>query len=90
VATPELKHEIKELIITTLQIPGVAPEQIDDSAALFGTDLLGLDSVDALELVVALQEKFAVSIKDKQLAGRVLQSVNTIADFVESCQGNVQ
>jgi acyl carrier protein len=66
----------------------VAPEQIGDSAPLFGTDTLGLDSVDALELVVALQEKFDVSIKDKQLAGRVLQSVNTIADFVESCQGN--
>jgi acyl carrier protein len=79
-----LKREIKELIIGTANIVEVDPEEIDDDAPIFGNDLLGLDSIDALEITVALQKKFGVHIDSQNLAVEILQSVNTIASFVES------
>ncbi|HBR18220.1 MAG TPA: phosphopantetheine-binding protein [Deltaproteobacteria bacterium] len=58
-------------------------QDIKDNAQLFGEGGLGLDSIDALELVVGLQKEFGVSITDKAVAEKVLVSVNTIADFIE-------
>lgn len=81
--TPELKQEIKELIIDALKIPDVKPEDIDDSASLFeGENSLQIDSVDALEIVMALQRKYGVRIDDQNPGRFIIRSVDTIADFV--------
>lgn len=82
--TDELKREIKQLVIDALQIPDVQPDQVDDSSPLFGNELLDLDSIDAVELVVALQRTYGTHIDDQTLARSVLHSVDTIAEFVEA------
>jgi len=81
--TPELKLEIKKLIIESLKIPDVKPEDIEDSASLFEEDnVLQIDSVDALEIVMALQRKYGVHIDDQNLGRFIIKSVDTIAEFV--------
>ena len=81
--TPELKQEIKELIIESLKIPDVKPEEIEDSASLFEEDnVLQIDSVDALEIVMALQRKYGVHIDDQNLGRFIIKSIDTIAEFV--------
>jgi acyl carrier protein len=77
----ELKREIKVLIIETSKIPDIQPEDIVDDAPIFGEGL-GLDSIDSLEIVLALQKKYGVGIDDQNLARNILQSIDTIADFV--------
>ncbi len=77
----ELKREIKVLIIETSKIPDIQPEDIIDDAPIFGEGL-GLDSIDSLEIVLALQKKYGVGIDDQNLARNILQSIDTIADFV--------
>ncbi|HPT04726.1 MAG TPA: phosphopantetheine-binding protein [Bacteroidales bacterium] len=82
-STP-LKVEIKQLIIDTLKIQDVKPEDVPDDAPLFGTDnVLGLDSIDALEIIMALQRKYNVRMDDQNLARFILTSINTIAEFIE-------
>jgi acyl carrier protein len=78
----DLKREIKVLIIETTKIPDIQPEDIIDDAPLFGEGL-GLDSIDSLEIVLALQQKYGVGIDDQNLARFILQSIDTIADFIQ-------
>lgn len=79
----ELKLEIKSLIINTLNIPDVKPEDVDDSAPLFADDnVLGVDSIDALEIIMEIQRKYDVRIDDRNLARTILESINTIAEFI--------
>jgi acyl carrier protein len=81
--TQALKWEIKELIVETLGITDVDLEKIDDEKPLFGSDnALTLDSVDGLEIIMALQRKYNVRIGDQNLARSIISSVNNIADFV--------
>jgi acyl carrier protein len=81
--TQALKWEIKELILETLSITDVDLEKIDDEKPLFGSDnALTLDSVDGLEIIMALQRKYGVRIGDQNLARSVIRSVNNIADFI--------
>jgi acyl carrier protein len=81
--TQALKWEIKLLILETLGITDVDLEKIDDEKPLFGSDnALTLDSVDGLEIIMALQRKFNVRIGDQNLARSIISSVNNIADFV--------
>lgn len=81
--TPELKLEIKKLIIDTLKIPDVTPQQIADDANLFEeSNAFALDSVDALEIVMALQRTYQVHIDDQNLGRFIIKSVDTIAEFV--------
>lgn len=61
-----------------------AVERIDDDAPLFGAGSLGLDSIDALELVLGLQKEFGVVIADRALAVKVLVSIDTIAEYLKS------
>ncbi len=83
IQTAELKTEIKELIIETLNIKNVKPEDIDDSTPLFAKEnVLGLDSIDGIELIMAVQKKYNVRIADQSLARNVLESIDSVAEFV--------
>lgn len=81
----DLKADIKKMIVETLNMQDITPEDIEDDLLLFGGDnTLGLDSIDAIELVMAIQRDFKVRIDDQNLAREVLKDVNSIADFVQS------
>ena len=81
---PELEHEIKQLIVSSLSLEDIAPEDIVSDAPLF-VDGLGLDSIDALELGLALQKKYGVSLSaDSQETRQHFASVQTLAAFVTS------
>lgn len=76
-----LNLTVKELLIDRLGLK-LAPEAIDDAAPLFGGEF-GLDSIDALELVVALESRFKVKITDQKEGEKVLRSVETIVRFLK-------
>jgi acyl carrier protein len=78
----ELKTRIKHLLVENLMLQSKA-EEIADDLPLFGPGSLGLDSVDALQLVVALDKNYGLKIPDPEAAKKVLQSVNTIAAALE-------
>jgi acyl carrier protein len=77
----ETKQRIKNLVVENLMLQ-IAPGEISDDQPLFGPGSLGLDSVDALQLVVALDKQFGLKISDLVAAKEILQSVNTIAQAV--------
>lgn len=80
----ELEHEIKQLIIASLSLEDIAPDDIETEAPLF-VDGLGLDSIDALELGLALQKRYGVSLSaDSQETRQHFASVQTLAKFVAS------
>ena len=82
----ELKQTIKKLMVENLMLQVTATE-IGDDLALFGPGSLGLDSVDALQLVVALDKNFGLKVPDPGAAKEILQSVNTIAAAVHGHLG---
>jgi len=77
----DLKLQVKEMIIQRLKLPGVAPDDIDDSAPLFGEGL-GLDSIDALELVLGVEQSFGVKIEDEASGTKAFQSINALVDYI--------
>jgi acyl carrier protein len=77
----DLKKDIKELIISSLNLSDVSPEQIVDDAPLF-QEGLGLDSIDALELAVAIERKYKVTIPDEAVGKKVFSSVAALAAYV--------
>jgi len=81
-----LKERIKNLMVENLMLQ-VSPAEIKDDLPLFGPDSLGLDSVDALQLVVALDKTFSLKIGDPEAAKQVLQNVNSIANAVQQTAG---
>jgi acyl carrier protein len=78
-----LKQKLKELLIQELNIEELTVEQIADDDPLFG-DKLGLDSIDAVEIVFFVEQHFGVAIKDMKEARPALQSVETLAAFIEA------
>ena len=79
-----LNQQIKETIISALELEDITPEDIVDSEPLFGTGL-GLDSIDALELGVALKKKFGVKFSSENADNRAhFASVNALAEFILS------
>ncbi len=74
----ELKNKLKQLIIDELHLADVKPADIDDAAPLFGAGL-GLDSLDALQLAVAVEEHFGVRIADEGEGKKAFASVNALA-----------
>ena len=77
-----LLHQVKTLIVETLMLPN-SPADIGDDQPLFGPGGLGLDSVDALQLVVALDKTFGLKIKDAGEAQVILKSAASIAAAVQ-------
>jgi acyl carrier protein len=77
----DLKQEIKRMMVENLMLQ-VGPDAIADDLPLFGPGGLGLDSVDALQLVVALDKNYGLKIPDPEAARKILQSVQTIADEI--------
>ncbi len=83
----DLKAEIKNVIVSSLELEGVTPDDINDDEALFGEGL-GLDSVDALELGIALKKKFGVSFsKENGDNKKYFQSVNTLTEYIAAHRG---
>ena len=82
-STPEtLESQVKAAIVRCLRMP-IAPDEIADDMPLFGEGL-GLDSIDALELVLELQRTFHVVVSDEQMGQKVLRSVKSIVEFIEA------
>ena len=80
-----LKLEIKRLIIEALDLEDTAPEDIDDDAPLFGDEGLGLDSIDALELGIALRKKYQIQLEANDAGNREhFRSVSNLAKLVQS------
>ena len=77
----DLKYELKKQIIEELKLEDIKPADIQDDAPLIG-DGLGLDSIDALELVVLLEKYHGVKIMDEEVGRKVLASVNSMAEFI--------
>ena len=77
----ELIPEVKKLIIDSLRIEGMTPEEIDTDAPLFGEGL-GLDSIDALQLVVAMEKDYGVVVPDAEIGAIVFQSVRSMAGYI--------
>jgi acyl carrier protein len=79
----DLKAEIKRMLVENLMLQ-VTAEEIGDDQHLFGPESLGLDSVDALQIVVALDKNYGLKIPDAAVAKGILQSVAAMADAVEA------
>lgn len=77
----DLKYDLKKQIIEELNLEDMKPEDIKDDAPLFG-DGLGLDSIDALELVVLMEKYHGVKITDEETGKKVLASIETMAEFI--------
>ena len=78
----ELKRQIKCMLVENLMLPNTADE-IKDDQPLFGPGGLGLDSVDALQVVVALDKNYGLKIPDPETARKMIHSVDTIAAAIE-------
>lgn len=84
--TEEFILQLKKLIIERLKLEEVSPEDIGTDDPLFGEGL-GLDSIDALELVLGLEKEYGVIIPDAEVGQKVFQSVRTIAQYVVDNSG---
>lgn len=76
-----LKQELKEKIIAVLNLEDISPEDISDNDALFG-DGLGLDSIDALELIVMLDKDYGIKLVDPKEGKAIFQSIETMAKYI--------
>lgn len=79
--TDELIQKVKQMIIDGLRIEGMLPDEIDTDAPLFGEGL-GLDSIDALQLVVAMEKEFGVVVPDAATGTKVFASVRSMAAYI--------
>ncbi|MCT1525190.1 MULTISPECIES: phosphopantetheine-binding protein [Sphingobacterium] len=78
----ELKNLLKQQIIEVLNLEDISVADIQDDDALFG-DGLGLDSIDALELIVLLDKQYGIKLADPKQGKEIFASINTLAAFVE-------
>ncbi len=79
----KLKTDLKELIIAECDLD-ISTDEIGDDDTLFGSDSpIGLDSVDALQVSIAVQNKYGVVITDSKVLRRVMKTINTFADYIQ-------
>ena len=77
----EIRKKLKELLVTNLNLENIKPEQIKDNEILFGEGL-GLDSLDAVEIVVLLQRNFNLDVKNMTEGKKIFYSVDTLARYI--------
>jgi len=77
----EIRQKMKQLLVEQLSLEDITSEEIEDDMPLFGEGI-GLDSLDAVEIVVLLQRNFDIEIKDLEKSRDVFKSVNTLAEYV--------
>ena len=77
----DLKQELKEKIITQLNLEDIAIEEIADNDPLFG-DGLGLDSIDALELIVMLDKDYGIKLTDPKEGKKIFESIEVMANYI--------
>ena len=80
-----LREDLKRLIVDRLRLEGLTPDKIGDDTPLFAGGL-GLDSVDALDLVVGLEQEYGIVIKSHEIDKTIFTSVQTLARFVETAR----
>jgi acyl carrier protein len=80
-SSQDLKEQIKDMLITNLMLR-VPKEEIENDLPLFGAEGLGLDSIDALQLVVSMEKTFGVGVPNSEVARVALASVNSIHDYI--------
>jgi acyl carrier protein len=80
-SNPGIAPRVKELIVRRLKLE-IDPATIQDDAPLFGEGL-GLDSIDALELVLGLEQEFGIKVQDEEVGVKAFASVNALVDFIE-------
>jgi len=81
----ELIQKLKEQIIEALNLEDMEPDEIDSKEPLFG-DGLGLDSIDALELIVLLEKHYGIKIENPKDGQKIFFSVKTLAEFITEHQ----
>ena len=77
----EIASQVKDLIVRRLKLD-IEPKTIEDAAPLFGEGL-GLDSIDALELVLGLEQEFHIKVEDEEVGVKAFASVDALCDFIE-------
>jgi acyl carrier protein len=82
--TSQLKQQLKQQVVTFLNLVSVKPEDIKDDQPLFGEDEgLGLDSIDSLELIVLLNREYGIVIRDPKEGRKILVDINTMVEYIE-------
>jgi acyl carrier protein len=79
----ELMQKLKEQIIEQLNLEDMEPDDIGVDDPLFGDDGLGLDSIDALELIVLLEKEYGIKIENPKDGQKIFFSIRTMAEFIE-------
>lgn len=77
----QIRKGLKEMLVRDLSLEDIKPEDIKDDEVLFGEGL-GLDSLDAVEIVVILQRNFGLEIKDMEKGKEIFYSIDTLANYV--------
>ena len=77
----KLKAQLKEQILEALSLDEMKPEEIDDNAPLFGEGL-GLDSIDALELIVLMEKQYGIKLSNSAEGKEVFKSINVMAEYI--------
>ena len=78
----ELIKQLKSQIIEVLNLEDIKPEDIDSEAPLFGAEGLGLDSIDALELIVLIEKNYGIRLQDPNQGKEIFKSINVMADYI--------
>jgi acyl carrier protein len=80
-SSEDLKEQIREMLVTNLMLR-TPKEEITNDLPLFGPDGLGLDSIDALQLVISMEKTFGVGVPNSEVAQVALATVNSIHDYI--------